>query len=126
MMIIDMCAGLVAMRYNFRGPNYGTVSACSSAGHAIGDAFRCIQRGEADVMITGGSEAAITKLSMAGFCSARAISRRNDEPQRASRPFDKDRDGFVMGEGAGILIFEELEHARKRSVDTPKQPGAFH
>ena len=116
MMIIDMCAGLVAMRYNFRGPNYGTVSACSSAGHAIGDAFRCIQRGEADVMITGGSEAAITKLSMAGFCSARAISRRNDEPQRASRPFDKDRDGFVMGEGSGVIILESLESAKARGA----------
>jgi len=116
MMIIDMCAGLVAMRYNFRGPNYGTVSACSSAGHAIGDAFRSIQRGETDVMIAGGSEAAITKLAMAGFCSARAISRRNDEPHRASRPFDKDRDGFVMGEGSGIIVLESLESAKARGA----------
>jgi 3-oxoacyl-[acyl-carrier-protein] synthase II len=116
MMIIDMCAGLISIRFNFKGPNYATVSACSSGAHAIADAFKIIQRGEADVMICGGSEAAITPVSFAGFCSARAISTRNDEPQKASRPFDKQRDGFVMGEGAGILILEGLEHAQRRGA----------
>lgn len=116
MMIIDMCAGLVAIRFGFRGPNYATVSACASSAHAIADAFRVIQRGEADIMITGGSESAITQLSMAGFCAARAISTRNDEPEKASRPFDRDRDGFVMGEGAGVLVIESLESARARNA----------
>jgi len=116
MMIIDMCAGLISMRFNFKGPNYATVSACASGAHAVADAFKIIQRGEADVMITGGSEASITPASLAGFCSARALSTRNDEPQKASRPFDKQRDGFVMGEGAGILILESLEHARRRGA----------
>jgi 3-oxoacyl-[acyl-carrier-protein] synthase II len=116
MMIVDMCAGLISMRLNFKGPNYATVSACASGAHAIADAFRIIQRGEAEVMICGGSEAAITPISFAGFCSARALSTRNQEPQKASRPFDKQRDGFVMGEGAGILLLESLEHAQKRGV----------
>jgi len=116
MMIIDMCAGLVSMRYGFRGPNYGTVSACASSSHAIADAFRIIQRGDADVMITGGSEATITPTSMAGFCQAKAMSTRNDEPEKASRPFDKGRDGFVMSEGSAILILESLEHASKRGA----------
>jgi 3-oxoacyl-[acyl-carrier-protein] synthase II len=116
MMIIDMCAGLISIRFNFKGPNYATVSACASGAHAISDAFKIIQRGEADVMISGGSEAPITPAGLAGFCSARAISTRNDEPQKASRPFDKQRDGFVMGEGAGILILESLEHAQKRGA----------
>jgi 3-oxoacyl-[acyl-carrier-protein] synthase II len=116
MMIIDMCAGMVSMRFGFKGPNYATVSACASAGHAIGDAFKIIQRGDADLMIAGGSEATITAASMAGFCSARAVSTRNDEPQRASRPFDKERDGFVMAEGSGMLILESLEHAQKRGA----------
>ncbi|MEE9443840.1 MAG: beta-ketoacyl-ACP synthase II [candidate division Zixibacteria bacterium] len=116
MMIIDMSAGMAAMRFNFRGPNYSTVSACASAAHAIADSYRIIQRGEADVMITGGTEAAITRLSMAGFCSARALSSRNDEPPRASRPFDKDRDGFVMGEGSGIMVIESLESAKARGA----------
>ncbi len=116
MMIIDMCAGLISMRFNFKGPNYAIVSACSSGAHAIADAFSIIQRREADVMITGGSEASITPTSLAGFCSARAISTRNDEPQKASRPFDKERDGFVMSEGAGILILESLNHAQKRGA----------
>ncbi len=116
MMIIDLCAGLVSMRFKFKGPNYATVSACSSGSHAIADAFKIIQRGEADVMITGGSEASITPASLAGFCSARALSTRNDQPQKASRPFDKERDGFVMSEGAGIMILESLEHARKRGA----------
>jgi 3-oxoacyl-[acyl-carrier-protein] synthase II len=116
MMIVDMCAGLISIRFNFKGPNYATVSACASGAHAIADAFRIIQRGEAEVMICGGSEAAITPVSFAGFCSARALSTRNQEPQKASRPFDKQRDGFVMSEGAGILILESLEHAQKRGA----------
>jgi 3-oxoacyl-[acyl-carrier-protein] synthase II len=116
MMIIDMSAGLISIRFNFKGPNYATVSACASGSHAIADAFRIIQRGDAEVMITGGSEATITPASMAGFCSARAMSTRNDEPQKASRPFDKQRDGFVMGEGAGMMILESLEHAQKRGA----------
>ena len=116
MMIIDLCAGLISMRFNLKGPNYATVSACASGAHAISDGFRIIQRGEADVMITGGSEATITPTALAGFCSARAISTRNHEPQKASRPFDKERDGFIMGEGAGILILESLEHAQKRGA----------
>ncbi len=116
MMIIDMCAGLVSMRFGFRGPNYGTVSACASSSHAILDAFKIIQRGDADVMITGGSESTITATSMAGFCSAKAMSTRNDEPKRSSRPFDKDRDGFVMGEGSGIVILESLESAQARGA----------
>jgi len=116
MMIIDMCAGLVSIRYGFRGPNYATVSACASSAHAISDAFKIIQRGEADVMIAGGAEATITVTSMAGFCQARAMSTRNDEPERASRPFDKERDGFVMGEGAGIMILESYEYAAARGA----------
>lgn len=116
MMIIDMCAGLVSIRYGFRGPNYATVSACASSAHAISDAFRIIQRGEADIMIAGGAEATITPTSMAGFCQARAMSTRNDEPERASRPFDNERDGFVMGEGAGIMILESYEHATARGA----------
>lgn len=116
MMIVDMCAGLVSMRFGFKGPNYATVSACASGAHAIGDAFKIIQRGDADLMIAGGTEASVTSSAMAGFCSARALSTRNDNPQRASRPFDKERDGFVMAEGSGVLILESLEHARKRGA----------
>jgi len=116
MMIIDMSAGLVSLRHGLRGPNYATVSACASAAHAIADAARLIERGDADMMITGGAEATITPASLAGFCSARAISTRNDEPQRASRPFDANRDGFVMGEGSGIVVLESLEHAVKRGA----------
>jgi 3-oxoacyl-[acyl-carrier-protein] synthase II len=116
MMIIDMCAGLISMRLNLRGPNYATVSACSSGAHAIADAFKIIRRGEAEVMITGGAEASITPVALAGFCSARALSTRNDQPDKASRPFDKDRDGFVMSEGAGILVLESLEHAENRGA----------
>ncbi len=116
MMIIDMCAGLVAMRFGLKGPNYATVSACASSAHAIADSFKIIQRGEADLMLTGGSEATITPLSMAGFCSARAMSTRNDQPQKASRPFDKERDGFVMGEGAGMLVLESLDSALARGA----------
>lgn len=116
MMIIDMCAGLVSIRYGFRGPNYATVSACSSSSHAILDASRIIERGDADIMVTGGAEATITPTSLAGFCQAKALSTRNDNPHAASRPFDVDRDGFVMGEGSGILILEELEHAKARGA----------
>jgi 3-oxoacyl-[acyl-carrier-protein] synthase II len=116
MMIIDMSAGLVSIRFGFKGPNYGTVSACATSAHAIGDAFKIIQRGDADIMMAGGTEASITPSSLAGFCSARAISTRNDEPQKASRPFDKERDGFVMAEGSGVIILESWEHARKRDA----------
>ncbi|MFC1475164.1 beta-ketoacyl-ACP synthase II [Candidatus Zixiibacteriota bacterium] len=116
MMIIDMCAGLVSIKYGLRGPNYGTVSACASSSHAILDSYHIIQRGEADVMITGGAEATITPTSLAGFCQAKALSIRNDAPEIASRPFDVDRDGFVMGEGSGIMVLESLEHAQKRGA----------
>jgi 3-oxoacyl-[acyl-carrier-protein] synthase II len=116
MMIIDMCAGLVAIRFGFQGPNYATVSACSSSSHALLDALKIIQRGDADIMIAGGSESTITPTSVAGFCSARALSTRNDAPEKSSRPFDKDRDGFVIGEGSGIIVLESLEHARARGA----------
>jgi 3-oxoacyl-[acyl-carrier-protein] synthase II len=116
MMIIDMLSGLISLRYGFKGPNYCTVSACASSAQAIGDALRIIQRGEAEIVVTGGAEAAITEMAFAGFCSARALSTRNDQPEKASRPFDVDRDGFVMGEGAAILVLEEEEHAKKRGA----------
>lgn len=116
-MIPDMAAGLVSIEYGIRGPNFCTVSACSSGAHAVGTSFELIKQGKADVMLTGGSEAAITPLSISGFTNMMAISKRNDEPEHASRPFDADRDGFVMAEGAGILILEESEHARKRGAD---------
>jgi 3-oxoacyl-[acyl-carrier-protein] synthase II len=116
MMIIDMCAGLVSIRFGFRGPNYATVSACSSSAHAILDSARIIQRGEADIMISGGAEATLTPTALAGFCQARALSTRNDEPEKASRPFDSGRDGFVMGEGSGMLVIEEYEHAVARGA----------
>jgi 3-oxoacyl-[acyl-carrier-protein] synthase II len=115
-MIIDIASGHISIRYGLKGPNYGVVSACATASHSIGDAFKIIQRGDAEVMISGGSEAAITPMAVAGFNSMRALSIRNDTPQSASRPFDKTRDGFVMGEGSGILILEELEHAKKRGA----------
>ncbi|MBN1212108.1 MAG: beta-ketoacyl-ACP synthase II [candidate division Zixibacteria bacterium] len=116
MMIADMSAGLISIRHSFHGANYATVSACASSAHAIADAYRVIQRGEADIMVAGGTEAAITPTSMAGFCKAKAMSVKNDPPHKASRPFDKGRDGFVMGEGSGMLILEELEHARRRGA----------
>lgn len=116
MMIIDMCAGLVSIQFGFRGPNYATVSACASSSHAILDSMRIIQRGEADVMIAGGTEATITPTSVAGFCQAKALSTRNEEPEKASRPFDIGRDGFVMGEGAAMLILESEEHAKARGA----------
>lgn len=116
MLIIDMCAGRVSIKYGFRGPNYATVSACSSSAHAIMDAMYVIQRGQADVMVAGGAESTITPMTFAGFCQAKAISTRNDEPEKASRPFDIDRDGFVIGEGSAILILESYEHAKARGA----------
>jgi 3-oxoacyl-[acyl-carrier-protein] synthase II len=116
MMIIDMCAGMVSMRFSFHGPNYGVVSACASASHALADAYRIVQRGEADLMLAGGAEAPITPAALAGFCQARAMSTRNDEPTRSSRPFDKGRDGFVMGEGSAMLMLESYDHAVKRGA----------
>jgi 3-oxoacyl-[acyl-carrier-protein] synthase II len=113
---INLAAGQLSIKHNTKGPCYSQVSACSSGAHAIGDAFRLIQRGEADVMLCGGTEAVVTQLGLGGFAAMRALSTRNDAPQLASRPFDLDRDGFVLAEGAGILVLEELEHARKRGV----------
>jgi 3-oxoacyl-[acyl-carrier-protein] synthase II len=116
MTIINLAPGQVAIRSGARGPNQSAVTACASGAHAIGDAVRVIQRGDADAMIAGGTEAAICMLGLAGFCASKALSARNDEPERASRPFDRDRDGFVMGEGAGIVVVEELEAARRRGA----------
>lgn len=116
MVIINLASGQVAIRLGARGPNSCAVTACATGNHCIGDAFRIIQRGEADAMIAGGTESTITPLSVGGFAAARALSRRNDEPTRASRPFDRDRDGFVIGEGAGVVVLEELESARRRGA----------
>ena len=116
MMISDMTSGYVSIHWGLKGPNYTTVSACASGAHAIGDAFRAIKYDDADVVVTGGAEAPITPFALAGFSNMRALSRRNDEPQKASRPFDKARDGFVMAEGAATLILEEMEFAQKRSA----------
>lgn len=115
-MIANIAGGLLSIKFGFRGPNYTTVTACASASHAIIEAFNKIRLGKVDLMITGGSEAGVNEAAMAGFNSMRAISTRNDDPSTASRPFDKDRDGFVMGEGAGALILEDLDHARKRGA----------
>jgi 3-oxoacyl-[acyl-carrier-protein] synthase II len=117
MMIADMASGQVSMIYGARGANFATVSACASGAHAIGEAFRLVQCGDLDAAIAGGSEAPVTPLSMAGFCALKALSTRNSEPERASRPFDLNRDGFVMSEGAGILILESERHARARSAE---------
>ncbi len=116
MMIANMASGQVSIRYQAKGPNYAPVSACSSGAHAIGEAFRLIQRGYADVMICGGAEAAITPMAIAGFANMKALSTRNDSPETASRPFDKERNGFVMGEGAGVAVMEELDHAKARGA----------
>ena len=114
--IINMIAGLVSIHYGYQGPNLGTVSACSTANHSIGEAARLIEYGDADIMIAGGSEATVSPLGIGGFCASRALSTRNDEPATASRPWDVGRDGFVLGEGAGILVLEELEHAKARGA----------
>ena len=114
--IINLAAGHVSMRFGAKGPNEATATACTTSAHSIGDSFRIIQHNDADVMIAGGSEAAITQMGVGGFAAMRALSTRNDDPEKASRPWDKDRDGFVMGEGAGILVLEELEHAKRRGA----------
>ena len=116
MMISNIAAGQVSIMLGAKGPNTNVSTACASGSHAIGDAFKIVQRGDATIMVAGGSEAGITPLSFAGFCNMKAMSTRNDSPETASRPFDKDRDGFVMGEGSGIVILEELEHALKRGA----------
>jgi 3-oxoacyl-[acyl-carrier-protein] synthase II len=115
-LIGNMCSGLVAIEYGARGPNFGIVSACATGTHSLGEAAHAIRRGDADVMVAGGSEAAITPFAYASFCSMKAMSTRNDAPSSASRPFDKNRDGFIMGEGAGILVLESLEHAKARGA----------
>jgi 3-oxoacyl-[acyl-carrier-protein] synthase II len=117
MLIINEASGQVSMRFGAKGPNSCAVTACATGTHSIGDAFKVIQRGDADAMIAGGTESCICPIGVGGFCAMKALSTRNDEPQRASRPFDAERDGFVMGEGAGVLILEELEFARKRGAN---------
>ena len=116
MLISNMASGLVSMYFNLRGPNFATCSACATANHAIGEAWRTIKMGDAQVMFAGGAEAAVIPVGIGGFCAMRAMSTRNDDPKHASRPLDKERDGFVMGEGAGVLVLEELEHAKKRGA----------
>jgi len=116
MLILNMASGLFSMFYKLRGPNVATCSACATANHAIGEAWRTIKMGDAEVMFAGGTEATIVPLGIGGFCAMKAMSTRNDDPQKSSRPFDMDRDGFVMGEGAGVLVLEEVEHAKKRGA----------
>src|SRR5208282_3156384 len=116
MMIVNMASGLISMEYGLEGPNFSIVTACATAANSIGEAWRMIRYGDADIFLAGGSEAVICGLGIAGFCSMRAMSTRNDEPEKASRPFDRDRDGFVMGEGAGILVLEEYEKAKARGA----------
>ena len=116
MLIVDMASGRVSMKHGYKGVNKAVVSACATGSHSIGDAFRTIQYGDADVMVAGGCEATITTLGIGAFTAARTLSKRNDEPEKASRPYDKDRDGFVMGEGAGVLVLEEYELAKKRGA----------
>jgi 3-oxoacyl-[acyl-carrier-protein] synthase II len=115
-LIVNLAPGQLSLKYGFKGPNYSPVSACATGNHSIGDAMMLIERGMADVIMTGGTEATITPLGIGGFCAARALSERNDAPEKASRPFDKNRDGFVAGEGSGILIVEEYDHALKRGA----------
>ncbi len=115
-LIANMAAGYISIMLRLRGPNSTVATACASSNHAVGDAFRVIQRGEAEIMVAGGAEAAISHIAFAGFCAARALSTRNDDPARASRPFDRERDGFVMGEGSGIVILESLDHALQRGA----------
>lgn len=124
-MISDIAAGHVSIKYNLKGPNYATVSACASSAHAIGISMRTIQYGDADIMVCGGSEATVTEMGVAGFNSMKALSTRNDDPTHASRPFDKERDGFIIGEGAGIMILEELEHAKKRGATIYGEMGGM-
>jgi 3-oxoacyl-[acyl-carrier-protein] synthase II len=116
MLISNMASGLFSMFYSLRGPNFATCSACATANHAIGEAWRAIRMGDAQIMFAGGAEAAIVPIGIGGFCAMKAMSRRNQEPRLASRPFDKERDGFIMGEGAGVIVLEELEHARSRGA----------
>jgi 3-oxoacyl-[acyl-carrier-protein] synthase II len=124
-MISNIAAAQLSIDYGLKGINYTTVSACASANHAMGAALRAIQYGDADMIVTGGSEAAVTPLSVGGFCAMKALSTRNDEPHKACRPFDKERDGFIMGEGAALLIFEELEHAKKRNAKIYAEVAGF-
>jgi len=116
MLIVNEASGHIAIKYGFKGPNSCVSTACASGSHAIGDALRLIQRGDVDIMITGGTESAITHLGIGGFCALKALSTRNDEPEKASRPFEKDRDGFVMAEGCGVVVLESLEHAKERGA----------
>jgi len=116
MLILNIASGLFSMYYKLRGPNFATCSACATSTHAIGEAWRTIKMGDAKAIFAGGSEATIVPMSIGGFCAMRAMSTRNDDPKRSSRPFDKERDGFVMGEGAGVLVLEELEHAKARGA----------
>ena len=116
MLISNMASGMFSMYYGLRGPNFATCSACATANHALGEAWRTIKMGDATVMFAGGAEATIVPIGIGGFCAMKAMSTRNDDPKRASRPFDKKRDGFVMGEGAGVLVLEDLEHAKKRGA----------
>jgi 3-oxoacyl-[acyl-carrier-protein] synthase II len=116
MLISNMASGLFSMYQNLRGPNFATCSACATANHAIGEAWRTIKMGEAKMMFAGGAEAAVVPIGIGGFCAMKAMSTRNDDPKHSSRPFDKDRDGFVMGEGAGVIVLEELEHSKKRGA----------
>ncbi|MFN7965159.1 MAG: beta-ketoacyl-ACP synthase II [Acidobacteriota bacterium] len=124
-MIINLASGMVSIELGFRGPNSATVTACATGNHAIGDAMRMIQHGDADVMVAGGTEAVISPIAVGGFCAMRALSTRNDEPERASRPFDKDRDGFVIGEGCGVLMLESEEHALRRGARVYAEMAGF-
>jgi 3-oxoacyl-[acyl-carrier-protein] synthase II len=124
-LIVNMASGIVSMEYGLQGPNYAPVSACATSAHAIGEAWRMIRDGDADAFLAGGSEAAIVPLGIGGFAAMKALSTRNDDPARASRPWDKDRDGFVMGEGAGVLVVEELEHAKKRGARIYAEIGGY-